>query len=755
MARKKNRPPRQTLTATPPSAPVSSTAVVAQGAVTGVAQTPSRKPPRIATGDQLTPEASFRATATGRFFIRLFRVFASLQLAISLLALFTLSLILATLLESWYNAEIAQQLIYRAWWFTFLLFLLGTNIFCAAMKKMDVAKLKEGVWPWKKYQTGFLITHAGLIILVFGGLLTALGGEEGQMIMADTDNPSIQRKVGAHRTTDRIYLTGEYTIDVLKVKAGNREVVADALSRFVSLPDEVKSMVEARWSMAFTPGALPWHEEDGFRANMPWGVRLLRGIASPVRSYSRDIGDAELRVTNFYPTTEVWPYSAAPDGAAHSFPALMLRLQSPMMGAQSMPMWVTEFPQRSGFPINFELFRLPSPTLLKEFLNPPTQASKDMGKDGQLVLTIDGVPGRVFRIPVDSDKLNTRIKLPGTDLVVKITDIGNLADEIAKRAKGHGKLNINYPLVKFELSNTKESTGRYQCCARQPDMPLSMQEEGKPAEVAAWYHTPDPFWGESRKGALQVLLAPDGKLYYRVWGSRGVLRQKGKELDPSDTETEYTLPWEVMKMTMRVGAFLPRAVRTERYTPVNLSRLGAKAPEHLKPAIVGVIAVRGKDYPFQARLERDAAEVVVDNDVYLINYRQAVKTVDFKVRLNRAIEEKDPGSMRSASFRSEITLIPKEGPEKDYALYMNHTMDHAGFRFFQANFVPSNYEDNGRKVNVTGLTLASDPGLWFKYAGSLIVVLGIATMFYMKAYFFKPRGRASVELAPPAGPVPT
>jgi NO-binding membrane sensor protein with MHYT domain len=47
--------------------------------------------------------------------------------------------------------------------------------------------------------------------------------------------------------------------------------------------------------------------------------------------------------------------------------------------------------------------------------------------------------------------------------------------------------------------------------------------------------------------------------------------------------------------------------------------------------------------------------------------------------------------------------------------------------------------DDGRPVSLSGLAVASDPGLWLKYAGSLIVVLGIATMFYMKAYFFRPR----------------
>ena len=34
-------------------------------------------------------------------------------------------------------------------------------------------------------QQGFLITHAGLLVLVSGGLLTVLGGTDGQMLMID------------------------------------------------------------------------------------------------------------------------------------------------------------------------------------------------------------------------------------------------------------------------------------------------------------------------------------------------------------------------------------------------------------------------------------------------------------------------------------------------------------------------------------------------------------------------------------------
>ena len=39
------------------------------------------------------------------------------------------------------------------------------------------------------------------------------------------------------------------------------------------------------------------------------------------------------------------------------------------------------------------------------------------------------------------------------------------------------------------------------------------------------------------------------------------------------------------------------------------------------------------------------------------------------------------------------------------------------------------------------LTVNYDPGRGLKYAGSLLLIVGIGTMFYMKAYFFGKRGK--------------
>src|SRR5262245_40012126 len=112
----------------------------------------------------VTPGTTRPQPVFGPLLHRGFRVLSSLQLAIGLLSLFTLCLIVATLLESAYSTKIAQDLIYRTWWFSLLLVFLAANVLGAALKK----------YPWKKSQTGFLITHSGLLVLVFGGLFTTV-----------------------------------------------------------------------------------------------------------------------------------------------------------------------------------------------------------------------------------------------------------------------------------------------------------------------------------------------------------------------------------------------------------------------------------------------------------------------------------------------------------------------------------------------------------------------------------------------------
>ena len=59
----------------------------------------------------------------------------------------------------------------------------------------------------------------------------------------------------------------------------------------------------------------------------------------------------------------------------------------------------------------------------------------------------------------------------------------------------------------------------------------------------------------------------------------------------------------------------------------------------------------------------------------------------FAIRLNDFIAEKYPGTEKSySSFMSKITV--EEQTAFDYDIYMNHVLDHRGYRFFQASFDP-------------------------------------------------------------------
>ena len=97
---------------------------------------------------------------------QLLGVFSSLKMAASLIALLSVVIGVATYYERDYGREMAALNIYSAWWFNLIFLLLAVNIFGAAAVR----------FPWKKRQIGFVVTHAGLLILMAG---FAIAGHDG------------------------------------------------------------------------------------------------------------------------------------------------------------------------------------------------------------------------------------------------------------------------------------------------------------------------------------------------------------------------------------------------------------------------------------------------------------------------------------------------------------------------------------------------------------------------------------------------
>ena len=65
-----------------------------------------------------------------------------------------------------------------------------------------------------------------------------------------------------------------------------------------------------------------------------------------------------------------------------------------------------------------------------------------------------------------------------------------------------------------------------------------------------------------------------------------------------------------------------------------------------------------------------------------------------------------------------------------------------GHPLYEEKVLPTSQKE---ELYLSVLTVNADPGRWIRNLGCLFVVLGIATMFYMRAYFFKPRRRKETE----------
>src|ERR1051326_2189257 len=99
------------------------------------------------------------------------KFFGSLKLAVVVLLSLAVAMAVGTLLESRDSARAAAQVVYRSWWFNGLLALLAINVAAAALTR----------WPWKRKHVGFVITHAGIIILLGGCSAAFHYGTEGMM----------------------------------------------------------------------------------------------------------------------------------------------------------------------------------------------------------------------------------------------------------------------------------------------------------------------------------------------------------------------------------------------------------------------------------------------------------------------------------------------------------------------------------------------------------------------------------------------
>jgi len=652
-----------------------------------------------------------------RILLGLYEAVASLYLAVALIVLAAIVLAAATFVERDFGTPAVHFAIYDAWWFAAMMALLGVNVLSAAVIR----------FPWKKYQTGFLITHAGILLLLLGCLLTAIGGIDAQLPVFEGGTNHVAFEDSQHFTL-KIHRPGEAGVGVIDVP-------------FVSGP--------FNWADYASKFFFPWriaHHDRGLICNQD-GIRLA------VLDYLSDsrlvrAGPLKLRVR---------PATAA-GGSPAAWETIELGVQDvrdPHASGGAMGLGSRKR-LASGLRIVYWVAAGESQT--EGFRQSLPEGS--LGDLGQIVLVAGG---QKFPLSVEQLQKERRVPLGTTGYEVEFVDLNRQFLGVILRIHSAGekpaRMILFAEVPEFNQQDVEHGIfGSYWIDAASP----------LAAEVAAEaesLHNP-------RQPRIDVMQGTDGRLWFRAWRSPsagpveplGLKRQavtaSAGGVPVGELYVESFTPqdrpgWQIQPRAFdkdRDDAMKRRQARVrltvdghaEEFWLEGLPASPVEAPP--QPGQRAVVAGRGRRVALT--LARDQVDV------------------GFNVYLRKFQRKLDPGTSMASHYSSLVDFVDREDPgkvlEKDVLITLNEPITRRdaatgrSFRIYQEAFrgpwKPGNPlfdEMIGGKILpgetvprdelfLSWLTVNYDPGRGLKYFGCLLIVAGIATMFYMKAYFFRP-----------------
>lgn len=622
------------------------------------------------------------ATAPSDIWIRartlgaqLFRVAASLRLAVISIVALAAVLAVATFLETTRGREYVQWYVYRSRWFIGLLGLLGLNILAATLIR----------FPWGIGRIGFVMTHAGLLVLLVGAVQTFTGGVEGTlafregesanaMILADRSQLTVMRPSprGAH--------AGDFH--------GSESAV-----------------------FAFRPGPVDW----------PEGKSLHLGY----------LGGMGVRVLKYYRHAEVEEHWL-PDPAEAGGPALRFSLRTgrgpfeghpPMFGGDEadgdsgIEAWLSEELGPLGFgPARFEIHRSAVGTMVEDFLRPPTGEGDPAG-----VLSMH-YQGKVTRVPV-SPNVGRKVPVGDQEPAVEIVEYLPNARLVGTAKFASDDKRPDNPLLELRVHIPgQEKPIRQLAFARRPFLTLDAVH-GWECPVKFWYHHP----AVKAVPGVEFLGVPGGKLYCRV-GSRDQYLPRGEVRPGDDIDTGGHLQ-------LRVLEYLPSARREVLFRPATPTIAGTAENEQTAAVLVEIdvegtteqVWVKQNDPTYGMR-RFDTAEGPL-----LVSFGYERLPLDFTLKLLDFQRASNPGGMGDASFASRVRLVDRAaGVNDEFTISMNQPLVHRKYVFYQSSFQE---EPTG---DVSILTVAYDPGRTLKYSGSLLTCVGILVMICRRVTVGRP-----------------
>lgn len=187
-----------------------------------------------------------------------------------------------------------------------------------------------------------------------------------------------------------------------------------------------------------------------------------------------------------------------------------------------------------------------------------------------------------------------------------------------------------------------------------------------------------------------------------------------KELGRVPVGKNTPLGW--MDFSLELETYQPSAVPRAAYSPITKPIAGFDGYQVIETELDGQ----------KLWLELGASGQVPSGEaLYYVQFTRRQVELGFDVKLDKFEIGYYEGTTRPATYSSLVEVAGQI-----HRISMNEPLKHAGFTFYQASY---ELDDTGTP-RLSVLSVNRDPGRAIKYLGSLMMTLGIISMFY-----FKPR----------------
>ena len=592
------------------------------------------------------------------------RFFASLKLAVFSILLLAAVLTLGTIVESLFGMRGAKVLVYGTWWFGGVLFLLGINVIFAALVR----------YPWKKHQTGFVVTHLGIIVLLVGSVMTQKWGTDGSLPVREG---SENNEVVLH---DLRFTVWDEQTNVRR-DFPLRETARESKDRMltVSLNDTTNLVVKG-----FIPRAMP--EKKIRQSHFGIGVPALK---------------VELYNSRF--KVDEWLLHRHPDKAAE------LNLGPAVLSFEKL--WA------DGGEKEF-------------FARSESSGSQKKSSIGTLILQQDG---KEFRMPIDPF-LKRWGRVAGSHLELFIERYLPYAivekGELVSRSQ-----EPQNPAVQLLLRDGSGRTEKHTVFAFFPEFTTMHKShagatKGSPFGVtlkmisASQNNESLAIVGNRRGRLLFAQSADNQKLFYRSLSSSGQLNGQGEVTPQQEMKTGW------MDLQFKVVEWIPSAVEEE--VPRSVDYISGGDANFLTSAQVVLEEKGAAASEPQWIMEGEVRNFSVGGKKIAVQLGKTQTSLPFQIFLKKFTIGTDPGTTKAASYASEVTVKdPARGVDHTQLISMNEPLEYAGFTFYQAS-----YQLPEGQPPISVFSVNQDPGRWVKYLGSLLICLGATLMFYMNPHYW-------------------